>query len=102
MDDKKTISLSKEQRDLLLKYKSSFDDHGLFRLISVAVKIDRSYEIYLDKERLGNLLDQISELSNNEDDEVLESRLDDLCDYLSGFYDEFGEHEEKDYFGEEE
>jgi len=34
MEEKITISLSKEQRDLLLKYKSSFDDHGLFRLIS--------------------------------------------------------------------
>jgi len=105
MEEKLTISLSKEQRDLLLKYKSYFDDHELFRLISTAVKKGKNYEIYLVEEQLRDLLDQISELSNNEDDEVLESRLYDLCNYLSGFYDEFGEYEEEDevedYFGDE-
>jgi hypothetical protein len=96
MEEKITILLSKEQRDLLLKYKSSFDDHGLSRLIAVAVKIDRNYEIYLDKEQLRDLCAKIFNMSEKEENEGLAYRLEDLCDFMEDCYDELGEHEEED------
>jgi hypothetical protein len=97
MEEKITILLSKEQRDLLLKYKSSFDDHGLSRLIAVAVKIDRNYEIYLDKEQLRDLCAKIFNMSEKEENEELACRLEDLCDFMEDCYDELGEDEEDDY-----
>jgi hypothetical protein len=97
MEEKITILLSKEQRDLLLKYKSSFDDHGLSRLIAVAVKIDRNYEIYLDKEQLRELCAKIFNMSEKEENEGLAYRLEDLCDFMEDCYDELGEDEDEDY-----
>jgi hypothetical protein len=98
MDDKITISLSKEQRDLLLKYEPYFDDHELFRLISVALKKGNNYEICLDEEQLDDLCDQIFELSENEEEEGQVFRLDDLCDYLEDCRNEFYDHEEDDEY----
>ena len=94
MEDKITISLSASQRNLLLKYKSNFADHQLFRLISVALKKGKNYEIFLDEDQLEELLNQIIELSGHENDEKLQLQLDDLCNYLEDFYDEFGEDDD--------
>jgi len=94
MEDKLIISLASEQRNLLLKYESYFADNDLFRLVSIALKKGESFEICLDEDQLECLLDQMSELSNNEDDQKLQNQLDDLSDYLEGFYDVF---EEDDY-----
>ena len=96
MEEKLTISLSEEQRDLLLKYKSYFDDHGLIRLISVAVKKGNNYEICLDEEQLDDLCDQIFEISENEEDEEQVYRLDEVCDYLEDCCDEFYDDDEDD------
>lgn len=93
MEDKITIPLSAKQRDLLLKYQSYFADHDLFRLISIAVKKDKTYEIYMDEQQLEDLLDQISGLCNHEEDEKLQGDLDDLCEYMGCFYDEFGDND---------
>ena len=96
MDDKKTIPLSQKDRELLLKYEPYFANHELFRMVSIAVKKGKNYEIYLDKEQLDDLCDQIFELSGNEEKEEMVYRLEDLCDYLEDCRDEFGEHEEED------
>ena len=82
MDEKITISLSKKQRDLLLKYKPYFDDHELFRLISIAIKKGKSYEIYVDEEQLEDLCCQTFDLSSGEENEEMACQLDELCDYL--------------------
>ena len=94
MEDKITIPLSATQRDLLLEYESYFADHALFRLISVALKKGKNYEIYLDQEELEDLLDQVSDLCNMEEDEKLQDKLYDLCDHLEDFYDD---SEDEDY-----
>ncbi len=94
MEDKITIPLSAAQRDLLLKYESYFADHALFRLISVALKKGKNYEISLDEEELEDLLDQVSDLCNLEEDEKLQDKLNDLCDHLEDFYDESGEDDD--------
>lgn len=89
MDDKITISLSPEQRDLLLKNEPYFANHDLFRLVSIAAKKGNLYEINLNKDQLNDLLDKISELGNNEDNEKMRYQLDDLYDYIEEFlYDE--------------
>ena len=94
MEDKITIPLSPTQRDLLLECEPYFADHALFRLISVALKKGKNYEISLDEEELKDLLDQVSSLCNLEEYEKLQDKLDDLCDYLEDFYAEFGEDDE--------
>jgi hypothetical protein len=103
MEEKQTISLTRAQRDLLLKYEPYFEDPALFRLISIAVKKGSEYEIYLDPEQADDLLDQVSELSNHEENEKAQRKLDDLCDYLFECCDkEEEEEEEDDYYDEEE
>ena len=97
MDDKITITLSKEQRELLLKYEPYFDDHELFRLISIALQKGKNYEICLSEEQLDDLCDYIFEISENEEEEEQVYRLDDLCDYLEDCRDEFNGYEEDDY-----
>lgn len=94
MEEKNSIILTLAQRNLLLKYEPYFIDSALFRLISVAIKKGKTYEIWLNDSQMDELLDQISELSNNEDNEIMQNKLDDLCDYLSELYDE--EDEEMD------
>ncbi|MEN6308802.1 MAG: plasmid pRiA4b ORF-3 family protein [Anaerohalosphaeraceae bacterium] len=95
MKDKIIISLSRSQRDLLLKYESDFFDHDLFRLISIAIRNGKKYDIYLDEDQLDKLLGQISELSNNEENEKWQNSLDNLCDYLEEINDEH--EDEKNY-----
>ena len=50
----------------------------------------KKYEIYLTEEQMEDLLNQVSELSNNEDNEKILDKLDDLSDHLSCYYEEFG------------
>jgi hypothetical protein len=88
MEEKNIIILTPAQRDLLLKYEPYFADPDLFRQISVAVKKGNKYEIFLTENQLEDLLDQISELSNHEENEKMQEKLDDLGDYLSEFRDE--------------
>lgn len=92
MSEKITLSLSTSQRNLLLKYEPFFADHDLFRLISVAIKKGKHYEISLEDSQLEDLLDQIAELSNHEEDEEIQNQLDDLCGYLETFSDTFEEN----------
>ena len=94
MEDKITIPLSATQRDLLLEYEPYFADHALFRLISVALKKGKNYEISLDESQLVDLLNEICDFSNSEEKEEFQLQLDDLFDYLEDFYDEFGEDED--------
>ena len=97
MKDEITISLTADQRNLLLKYEPYFADSDLFRLVSIALKKGKSFEICLDENQLECLLDQMAELSNNEDDQELQNQLDDLSDYLEDFYDEFGEDDYSEF-----
>ena len=96
MEDKITISLSKKQRDLLLKYEPYFSDHELFKLISIAVTKGKDYEIYLDEEQIGNLLDQITDFQNQEENEKMHEQLEDLWEYLEPCFDLFPEEEDDD------
>ena len=82
MEDTLTISLSPAQRDLLLKYEPCFEDHELFRIISIALKKGKNYEIYLDEEHLDSVLAQIGELCDNEEDEDIQYELDDIYECL--------------------
>ena len=97
MEDKTTISFTAAQRNLLLKYEPFFADNNLFRLVSVALKKGTNFEICFDEGQLEDLLDQISELSNKEDDGNFQNQLDDLSDYLEDFYDGFGEDNYSEY-----
>jgi hypothetical protein len=89
MAEKITISLSKKQRDLLLKYEPYFADIELFKMLSIAVKKGSTYEICLTEEKVEELLDQVAELSNSEENETMQDRLDVLADHLSSYYDGF-------------
>ena len=94
MEDKISVSLTKKQRDLLLKYEPFYIDHKLFRLVSIAVKKSKNYEIYPDPKQLEDLLDQISEFCNNEENEKVQDRLDDLYDHLEQYSDTFDDEDD--------
>ena len=96
MDDKINISLTKKQRDLLLKYEPFFVDHELFRLIAIAVKKGNKYEIFPDGDQLEDLLDQVSEFCNNETDEKNQENLDEICDFLEQYSYTFSAEDEGD------
>ena len=96
MDEKTAITLSKKQRDLLLKYEPYFDDHELFRTISVAVKKGKNYEIYLDEEQFEDLCDQIFDISDSQEDEEIAFQLNELSDYLEDCCGEFEDYEDDD------
>jgi hypothetical protein len=87
--DNITISLSKEQRDLLLKYEPFFSSHELFRLISIAVKRDKNYELTFTEDQLDEFLEQLAELCNNEEDEEAQYKLDDLYDSIEQYSDTY-------------
>ncbi|MCF7958033.1 MAG: plasmid pRiA4b ORF-3 family protein [Phycisphaerae bacterium] len=89
MEDKVTITLSASQRDLLLKYESSFENQELFQLISGAIKKGDNYEIDLDGETLEELVDQAAKIHNDyvEDDLEFES-IDSIGEYLENVYDD--------------
>lgn len=89
MEDKITISLSSEQRNLLLKYEPYFANHDLFRLVSIAAKRGKKYEIYFSEEELDLFIEQIAEFCNNEEDEDTQFALDDLYDYFEQHIDTF-------------
>ena len=89
MDDKITVSLSPEQRDLLLKYEPYFANHDLFRLISIAIKKGKNYDVYFSEQELELFLEQLAELCNNEEDEDAQYELDDLYDYFEQHIDTF-------------
>ncbi len=94
MNDKITIILTEEQRDLLIEYEPYFVDDKVFKLISIAIKKENKYEIYLDEEELEELIDQVAELANNEKDEVLKYQLDDICDFLEDVSDDLQDSED--------
>ncbi len=89
MDENIAISLSKEQRDLLLKFEPYFANHELFRLISIAVKKGKSYEIFFTEEQINEFLEQMAGLCNNEADEETQYKLDDIYDYFEQYSDTF-------------
>lgn len=97
--DKMAITLTDSQRELLLKYKSCFADHGLFRRISLAVKEGDDFEIYLNDEELEDLMDQVSDFTNHEKDEDIQIQLDHLNDCLVEFYNDIFEEENYDTEG---
>jgi predicted nucleotidyltransferase component of viral defense system len=97
MEDKLAISLSPAQRDLLLKYESSFNDNELFRSISITVKKGKNYEIYLEEEHIQSLLNQLAQLSYNEKDEEFEHQLDKLGDYLVNLMEDLEEDDYSEY-----
>ncbi len=96
MDDKISVPLSPEQRDLLLKYESYFANHDLYRMVSIAAKKGKKYEIYFSEEELDDFLEQIAEFCNNEEDEDTQFELDDLYDYfeqhINTFNDSYSEY----------
>jgi len=92
MPDTIRIPLSASQRNLLLKYEADFADHELFRLVSVAIKQGKGYEIAVDENQLEALLDQLCEIANHESSNA-QNDLSILLDYLEHFYNQFGEHD---------
>jgi len=77
-----TFTLTAAQRKLLLGYESFFADQDLFRLISIAMKKGRNYEIHLTGEQYFALLDQLDELYDREDNEKKQDKLDQLYEVL--------------------
>jgi hypothetical protein len=94
MDDKITILLSRENRELLLKYEPYFASHALFRMVSIAVQKGQNYELYFTQEQFDDFLAQLAELSNNEEDEEAQIALDDIYDHFEQYS---GIHAEDDY-----
>ena len=89
MDEKITISLSPENRELLLKYEPFFANHELFRMVSIAIPKGKHYELYFTEEQLGEFLEQLAELCNHEEDEEAQYALDDIQDYFEQYSDTY-------------
>lgn len=93
MEDKKTIPLSKEDRELILKYEAYFANHDLFMMVSAAVKKGRHYELFFTAEQLDEFIEQISELCNHEEDDDVLCALEDICDNFEQFSDTYAEED---------
>ena len=91
MDNHKTIPLSLKDRELLLKYEPYFANHELFRMVSIAVKKGKHYELYFTEEQLDEFLEQLAELCNHEEDEKAQDALDDIHDYFEQYSDTYAE-----------
>jgi hypothetical protein len=97
MEDKTTIPLSQENRELLLKYEPYFANHDLFRMVSIAVKKGKNYELYFTEEQLDEFLEQLAELCNNEEDEETQYALDDIHDSFEQYSDIYAEDDYSEY-----
>ncbi len=96
MEDKITIPLSRDNRELLLKYEPYFANHELFRMVSIAIQKGKEYELYFSEEQLDDFLGQLAELCNHEEDEDAQYALDDIYDYFEQYSDTF---DDDDYSG---
>lgn len=94
MDEIIRIPLSRSQRNLLLEYEIDFADPDLFRLVRVADRQGKRYEIALNEGQLEALIDQVADLSNQEWGPVRQNQLEILLDYLELFSTEPDEYDE--------
>jgi hypothetical protein len=86
-DEKIRIELSNSQWKLLQTTRDTMDEL-LTRLVSVAVKRQDMYELYLTEEELDFLVSHIAGQANHADSEKRMDALDDLGDYLESFLDD--------------
>ena len=86
------ITLSSQQRNLLLEYEFAFEDRGLFRLVSVSRNIGGSYIIFMNESQLESLMDQVSKISDAEHTKKLHDDLIHLSKYLTVCYNNFDEN----------
>ncbi len=88
MDETIAVSLTEEQRTLLLENVKLQPE--LKRLISVTVKRNDRFEIVLTPPQIDELCEEISQQAEKVRDEHLYNDLFDLCDYFDDFLAGFG------------
>ena len=89
MEDKLILKLSVSQRQLLLDYKSYILDLDIVRAISVAVKKNSKYEVYLSHEDFEELIGYVCAIANHEEDKKAADKFHRLADYLEDCFAEY-------------
>ena len=89
MEDKLILKLSVSQRQLLLDYKSYILDLDIVRAISVAVKKNSKYEVYLSHEDFEELIGYVCAIANHEEDKKAADKFHGLADYLEDCFAEY-------------
>ena len=96
--DKIAIRLSESQRNLLLQYQVEFFDLDLSRVLSLALKKEDGYEIYLTNDQVNDLHGELCAVSNHTKNSKAQRDLDKLCDHIEEYIPDFNIDDE----GEEE
>lgn len=87
MKDKLPLKLTSTQRQLLLDYKHFILDQDITRAISIAIKKNSKYEIYLSYEDFEDLIDYVCAIANHEEDKKTADRFHKLADYLEDCFE---------------
>ena len=87
--DKIAVPLSKSQRDLLIEHQTEFSDLDLTRVLSLALKKDNGYEIYLTNDQLNDLGEELCAISNYTKTQKAQRKLDKLCDHIEEYIPDF-------------
>ena len=72
------LTLTTQQRELLFKYIHLLKDEEITQLLTIALKKDDKYEIYLAEEQIEDLCETLFSIATDEVDHQLQSDLDDL------------------------
>ena len=80
------LTLTTQQRELLFKYIHLLKDEEITQLLTIALKKDDKYEIYLAEEQIEDLCETLFSIATDEVDHQLQSDLDDLEDYIDDIH----------------
>lgn len=87
--DKIAIPLSESQRNSLLQYQVEFFDLDLSRVLSLALKKEDGYEIYLTNDQVIDLHGELSAVANHKKNRKIQRELDKLCDHFEEYISDF-------------
>lgn len=97
MDEKTiTLKLSEAQRSAFLEYQQDLFDPDIARLLSLALKKDDTYEIYLTEDQLEFLHDDLCRIANHSKNRKTQAEVDELCNCLEDYMPDFEEEDEEE------
>ena len=88
------LTLTTQQRNLLLKYIHLILNEEITQLITIALKKEDTYEIYMTEEQLEDLSDNLCSILYDEKDTQLQSDLDELEEYINDIHLKYCDEED--------
>jgi len=88
------LALTAQQRNLLLKYSHLILNEEITQLLTIALKKEDTYEIYMTEEQLEDLSDNLCAILYDEKDTQLQSDLDELEEYINDIHLKYCDEED--------